>query len=750
MYALTRHWKRIAVTLIPLVFTLLHTLGFLHLGALDLLDDKLYDYRLQATMPKTLDERVVIIDLDEKSLSEVGRWPWGRDKLARLVDVLFEQQQIAVLGFDVVFAEPDTSSGLSQLHAMVQNDFQDVPRFADRVRALESQLDYDALFARALQNRPVVLGYYLNSGTVGHVSGVLPAPVVSKDSLKDQRLDATRWSGYGANIPLIAQSAPLAGFFNPIVDNDGVIRSLPMLAEFQGNYYESTSLAMFRVLTGMPRVVPGFAGNPNQSSSAHTLNQLLLQKGDASLSIPVDRRGTALLPYRGAGGVGGGSYRYISASDVLFGRLAPGQLKDKIILIGTTAPGLMDMRVTPVGTVYPGVEAHANMISGLLDNTLPVRPDYAAGYEVAVLLLAGLGLAFILPLLSALPAVVFSVFMISAMVGLNVWLYLSYTLVLPLAAQLVMGVTAFALNMSYGYFVESRSKRDLAQLFGTYVPPELVEEMLKEPDKYSMKAANTELTVMFCDMRGFTEMSERMEPTQLQSLLTGVFSRLTHLIRSNRGTIDKYMGDCVMAFWGAPVQTPHHASLVIKSALEMIHAMDEINLEHRHKGLPEIGIGIGVNTGLMCVGDMGSNIRRSYTVIGDAVNLGSRLESLSKLYGVGIVVSECTRMQAPDFVWQELDRVRVKGKADAVRIFTPLPLRTTQYDTVYTEELNHWSTFLVYYREQQWQQASDLLSVLLEAHPTSVLYRLYLDRIANLRSPPHNPAWDGVTQLDTK
>ena len=749
MQALIRHWRRIAITLLPLIFTLLHALGAVPLGALDRLEEQLYDFKLQVTMPKTLDERIVIVDLDEKSLAEVGRWPWSRNKLANLVDILFDQQHIAVLGFDMVFAEPDQSSGLSNLQAMAKNEFQDVPFFADRVKALEPRLDYDAIFARSLQNRAIVIGYYLNSDTGNHISGLLPAPVISKESLQGQHLVTTRWSGYGANIPKLAQAAPIAGFFNPIIDTDGVVRSIPMLAEFQGNYYESTSLAIFRLVTGSPLVIPHFFDTSSQGNQPRTSNQIMLQKGDVVIPIPVDGRSAALVPFRGAGGVHGGSYRYISASDVLAGRLPRDHLKDKIILLGTTAPGLMDMRVTPVANVYPGVEIHANMISGLLDGTLAVQPDFVAGYEVTILLLAGLALAIVLPLLSALPAVIFSVCIIAAMVGLNLWLYLSYSIVLPLASHLVMGISAFALNMSYGYFVESRSKRDLAQLFGTYVPPELVQEMLKEPDKYSMKATNSELTVMFCDMRGFTQMSEGMEPIQLQSLLNGVFSRLTHLIRTNRGTIDKYMGDCVMAFWGAPVQTPEHASLVIKSALEMTKALSDINQDHRTKGIPEISIGIGVNTGLMCVGDMGSNIRRSYTVIGDAVNLGSRLEGLSKLYGVGIVVSESTRAQAPEFLWQELDRVRVKGKAEAVSVFTPL-LPKTQDHKGQQYELHRWHAFLLLYRDQQWHQATELLNNLLEGQKDSVLYRLYSDRIAAFRHQPHDPHWDGVTNLDSK
>jgi adenylate cyclase len=313
----------------------------------------------------------------------------------------------------------------------------------------------------------------------------------------------------------------------------------------------------------------------------------------------------------------------------------------------------------------------------------------------------------------------------------------------------VMAGAAFALNMSYGYFVESRSKRELANLFGTYVPPELVDEMVKDPDSYSMKATSKELTVMFCDMRGFTRMSEQMEPTQLQELLNQVFSRLTDIIRSNRGTIDKYMGDCVMAFWGAPVETPNHAELAVKSALEMERAVVQLNAHHRASGIPEIGVGVGVNTGTMCVGDMGSDVRRSYTVIGDAVNLGSRLEGLSKVYGVAIVVSEEARRQASGFAWQELDRVRVKGKEQAVGIFTPVGEAATLEPEV-AEELRIWGAFLRAYRAQDWEQCALQLADLQRIQAKKYLYELYGERVASLRLLPFDPSWDGATTFETK
>ncbi|MBA2676490.1 adenylate/guanylate cyclase domain-containing protein [Ramlibacter sp.] len=749
MVSLSRHWPRIAVTLVPLLFTLLHAAGALPLGMLQRLDDSIYDARLRATMPATLDPRIVIIDIDEKSLAEVGRWPWGRNRLADLADELFERQQVALLGFDVLFAEADDSSGLKRLRQLAQAEFKDQPGFAERLAQMQGALDYDGAFARALQKRPVVMGYYLTSDRDGRTSGVLPRPVMTQDALRGRPIRFTSWDGYGANIEPLAQAAPLAGYFNSITDSDGAVRSIPLVAEHKGNYYESLSLAMFRTLAGLPAVQPGFPKERFIGRGYQGLESILLRQGDKTLAVPVDDRVAALVPFRGRGGPAGGSFRYVAASDVLGKRLPAGALKDKIVLLGTTAPGLLDLRVTPVGEAYPGVETHANMISGLLDGKMLVKPDYAVGFEITVLLVAGVLLAFALRLLPALRAVLLSVAVLGAVVAFNLWLYLGYGLVLPLAGAVAMVFTAFALNMSYGYFVESRSKRELANLFGTYVPPELVDEMVKDPDSYSMQAANKELTVMFCDMRGFTQLSEQMEPTQLQHLLNEVFSRLTGLIRNNRGTIDKYMGDCVMAFWGAPVELPEHAHLAVKTAMEMASAVRKINEEHRARGLPEIGVGIGINTGTMCVGDMGSDVRRSYTVIGDAVNLGSRLEGLSKVYGVDIVVGEATRKLAPGFAWQELDRVRVKGKAQAVAIFWPVA-PAERVDKALTDELKAWNALLKAYRAQDWDQCDLPMLNLQRMNAKKYLYELYSERVASMRRLPFDPAWDGATNFETK
>ena len=749
MKSLSRRGLRFAVAAVPLLFALLHAMGVLPIPVVDRLDNIIYDARLRWTMPRTLDERIVIVDIDEKSLAEIGHWPWARNHLAALTDELFTRQQASVVGFDVVFPEADDTSGLAHLQRLAQTELKDEAAFVKRLHELEPSLDYDAVFARSLQQRPVVLGYYFTSDRGGRTVGNLPQAVMEKESLRGRPIRVTSWDGYGANIAPLAQAAPLGGFFNPFVDTDGIVRSVPLLAEYGDRYYESLSLAMFRMLTGLPSVEPGFPPAGSVSRNYQGLDSVRLRLGQKTLSIPVAEGLTTLVPFRGPGGPAGGSFRYISASDLLSKRLAAGALKGRIVLVGTTAPGLMDLRATPVGTTYPGVETHANLLSALLDNRIPVKPDYAAGYDVMILLIAGLLLAFALPLMSARRAVISSLLVVAAVVGLNFSLYAGAGLVLPLAAALTMAIVTSALNMSYGYFVESRSKRELANLFGTYVPPELVDEMVKDPDSYSMKAASKELTVMFCDMRNFTKVSETMEPAQVQELLNNLFTRLTNVIRANHGTIDKYMGDCVMAFWGAPVEISDPAHYAVKCAMEMAAAVRKINEEQRAKGMPEIGVGVGLNTGTMCVGDMGSDVRRSYTVIGDAVNLGSRLEGMSKVYHVDIVASEATREQAPGFEWQELDRVRVKGKEQAVAIYWPAA-PAGRLDPAALEELKTWALFLKAYRAQEWDRCDVLLLNLQRMNPKKFLYELYAERVASMRMLPLDLEWDGTSRFDTK
>ena len=753
MNALRRHWPRIVITLLPVWLALAHAAGYWRLPLIERLDYYIYDARLRATMPRTLDPRIVIVDVDDASLQRFGQWPWSRDKLARLTTELTGRQKAAVLGFDVMFVEPDQSSGLTKLRDLARGALREASGFPAQVEQLAPSLDHDAAFARALSGQHAALGYYFTQTDAPRARGQLPAPSLPLAAFPEGHSGVARWNGFGASLPAFAQAVPRAGFTNflPEASADGVLRAAPLLARYDGplaahGYYESFGLAIYRMASNLPDVAPVFAAGPDP---ARPLLESLVVHGATPVRLPVDQTASLLVPFRGPGGARGGSFRYVAAADVLDGKLDAGALAGRIVLVGTTAPGLQDLRATPADATFPGVEVHANVISGLLDGRLPVVPDYAVGYDILVVVAAGLLLAIGMSLLPASSAVLLGLATAAALAALNAWLFLQLQLVMPLAGQLIMVALAFAANMSWGYFVEARSRRDLAQLFGTYVPPELVDEMLASPQRYSMRAENRELTVMFCDMRGFTRLSEEMAPAELQAFLNDIFSRLTTIIRAHRGTVDKYIGDCVMAFWGAPVATPDHAALAVQAALEMAAAVREVNEVYRASGRPGISVGIGLNTGVMSVGDMGSAVRRSYTVVGDAVNLASRLEGLSGQFGVEILTSETTRAQSPDFLWQQIDRVRVKGKAQAVDVFAPWA-RLAEADDAQQAQVAHWSDMLAAYRAQDWAAGQKLLAPLLAKDAKKVLYQLYAQRLASMALQPKDPNWDGATRFDTK
>jgi len=649
-----KHLARIALGLIITLLFIGHAARFYSVGLITQLDNIIYDTRLRLTMPGAIDERIVILDIDEKSLQEVARWPWPRDVMARIVDKLFDTYQIAILGFDVVFPEEDHSSGMRALDELARQQLKQVPEFQDAYRRLRPKLDNDGLFARALQGRPVVLGYYLNSEDNAKRIASIPAPVLPKGSFAGRNIAFTSWIGYGGNLRPFTEAAANAGHFNPRVDFDGVVRRVPMIAELDGAYYEALSLAVVRAILGYPKVEPGIASQRFVHKEYSGLEWLQV----GPLRIPVDEEASALIPYRG----GKGSFPYISLSDVYFDRVAPEKLRGRIALVGTTAPGLLDLRSTPVDSVYPGVEIHANLIAGMLDHDLKEKPTFMLGAEVALLFIGGVALSMLIPVLSPFFATLAGLTGLALISALNLLVWSWADMVLPLAASILMTLAIYVINMAYGYFVETRSKRQFTELFGQYVPPELVDRMARDPEKYSMEGKEEVLTVLFSDVRGFTGISESLSAKELTTYINMYLTAMSLLIRSNHGTLDKYIGDAIMAFWGAPVEDPTHARHGVLTALQMQQRAVTLNEEFKAQGWPAFHIGIGVNSGLMRVGDMGSKLRKAYTVMGDPVNLGSRLEGITKQYGIGILVGEETRSAVTDVEYRKVDLVQVKGR----------------------------------------------------------------------------------------
>jgi adenylate cyclase len=385
----------------------------------------------------------------------------------------------------------------------------------------------------------------------------------------------------------------------------------------------------------------------------------------------------------------------------------------------------------------------------MLDGNIKQKPPYVLGAEVILLLVSGLAMALVLPLVNPLRATVLTAVVLAAVFATNVLVWTEGNLVLPLASGLLMIITLFALNMSYGFFVESRAKRQITGLFGQYVPPELVDEMSRDPTAFSMEGESRELSVLFTDVRGFTTISEGLNPKELSKLMNEFLTPLTRVIYKRRGTIDKYMGDCIMAFWGAPISDPQHARNAVLAGLEMHKVLAELQPSFRDKGWPPIQIGVGVNSGRMSVGNMGSEIRLAYTVMGDAVNLASRLESITKEYGARMIVGEATRAGLDDIVFRELDRVKVKGKDEPVTIFEPLGL-SAEVDKSVLDELKLWGQALRLYRSRDWDMAELQLINLLNASPGTALYALFLERISHFRRNPPEDGWDGSWRFETK
>ncbi len=739
-----QHLVRIALGLAVLVAFLGHAAKFYHIPFIDQLDRIIYDARLRLTLPGGVDDRIVILDIDEKSLAtpELGRWPWGRHIVAGMVEKLFDKYGVQILGFDVVFAEPDRSSGLPVLEGLASGALKDVPQFQSALAELRPRLDHDARFAATIKGRPVVLGYYLSSEHDARTTGTLPPPVLPAGTFSGRPIVFTSWTGYGANLPDFEAAAAATGHFNPFPDDDGINRRVPMLAEYKGAYYEPLALAVMRALVGFPKVEPGYP--PGSVLNRHYAGLEWLEVGP--MRIPVDENACALVPYRGPKG----SFPYVSLADVYFDRVPIETLKGKIALVGTTAPGLFDLRATPVGGAYPGVEVHANLIAGMIDGRIKARPAYILGAEVILLLLAGVALAISLPFLTPLRATLVSAATFAAVTALSIGVWLEADIVLPLATTLLMTIALFALNMSYGFFVESRSKRQLTTRFGEYVPPELVDVMAANPGKYSMEGRNEVLTVMFTDIRDFTSIAEGLDPRSLSAFMNEFLTAMSLVIRNQyRGTLDKYVGDQIMAFWGAPVADAEHARQAVAAGLAMLAALPKLNGEFRARGWPEVRIGVGINTGPMRVGDMGSRIRRAYTVMGDAVNLASRLEGLTKHYGVDALVGPATRDAAKGFVYREIDRVRVKGKGEPVAIFEPLGVEG-EIGRERQEELKLWAQALKAYRAQNWEQAELVLFNLQRLYPGAPLYSFYAERVARYRQRLPEPGWDGVTSFETK
>ena len=691
----------------------------------------------QLIKPREITARpVVIIDIDEKSLARFGQWPWPRTRVADLLRNLTDLGA-AVIAFDIIFAEPDRLSPGVAADAFKNLD-EDTRA---KLRALPSN---DQVFADVLRKSPAVLG---ESG--------LPYPV-PKTNLKlpltglatiggDPRPFLLNFPGLLRNVAVLEEASPGRGLFTIRTERDGIVRRVPMIMEAQGDLMPSLTFEMLRIVTKSDTILV-------KSDEAGVKSV-----GVPGFEVPTDRNGQLWVHFSKHDAA-----RFVSAADVLEGRVGPDVISRKLVLIGTSAVGLLDVKTTPLDPVMPGVEVHAQVLESALTRSVLSQPNYAIGLEILAAILFGLGIIALAPILKPITLLAFGAVIVSALVGTSWYFYTQHKLLIDFTFPLVASTTIYLVLVFASYFREQAQRRRIRSAFGQYLSPALVEQLAQSPEKLVLGGEERDMTIMFSDVRGFTTISEsfKHDPQGLTSLMNRFLTPLTNAILDRKGTIDKYMGDAIMAFWNAPLSDQQHQINACEAALDMIDKIELLNVEReeeaRLSGKPYIPmhVGIGLNTGTCVVGNMGSDLRFDYSVLGDSVNLASRLEGQSKSYGVPIIAGSKTALAAKEkFAILELDFITVKGKKEPEVIYAIAGREDLAKSGSFQRLRNLSIEMLSCYRSRDWDGALSAIArarIADEKRDFAGLYDLYAERIDSFRTSPPPDDWDGVFALTTK
>ncbi len=691
---------------------------------------------------------IVIATIDEKSLSEIGRWPWSRTVVATLVDAL-KRNGAKAIGFDIVFSEPDDNSSLKTI-AKLSNEMKSMglndPRLANLIKGKKQEADTDAILAKSIEKaNNVTLGYFFHTSKkeAGHMTAKEIAeneklishsryPLVQSVAQPDEENLIRAYSAV-PSLKKLSRAAENSGYFNAFPDPDGVIRWSPLVIKHGENYYYSLPMATLIQYLGMPTVKLKMIDYGVES----------IQLGD--VRIPVDESGRLLINYMGPAK----TFPHYSITDIIHGRLSPDLLKDRIVLIGATATGIYDLRVTPFSNVYPGVEIHANVIDNILHRNFLEHSAWVSFLDVCSIILLGLILGVSVPRVNAVYGIFLSMGLMAAFVVANTAVFIYYGLWINMIYPLLTMATIYLMITVYRYVTEEREKKKIRGAFQYYLTASVMNEILKDPSKLKLGGDKKDLTVMFSDIRGFTTISEKLTPQDLVHLLNEYLTAMTNIVFKYDGLLDKYIGDAIMAIWGDPVDQPDHPSRACRTALEMMADLKVLQEKWQKEGWPLVDIGIGINTGDMVVGNMGSDMRFDYTVMGDNVNLSSRLEGINKEYGTNIVISEYTYERVKeDMFCRELDSVRVKGKKLPVKIYE---LICDRKDVAGHEPYGRiFEDALAKYKGAEWDEAIFLFRKVLEIRPDDPPSMLYINRCEELKAHPPEGVWDGVFTMTKK
>lgn len=691
----------------------------------------LYDIRLLATLPeekREFDEKVIIIDIDEKSMREQGRYPWSRSKVSELVAKLMSAGVI-VVGFDIFFSEEERNP----VKEIIDKNSQLPTELANKIASLSSSVDADKIFAQTLSDSEVVLGFLFDNKAKS--TGVLPEPVIDWQVSAEQKSEIGVFASALGNIPVIQNAASGAGFINSVPDSDGFIRKASLVLNYGGTLYPSLALEVARVYT----LADSIKAVSKSSDGISWLQGLSFGKH----LIPTNEKGQIIIPYKGTKY----SFPYISATDVLNDRIDEEILEGTIAFVGTSAVGLADLRTTSVGVQYPGVEIHANVFESLIHpEILPFEPDTTLAILFGLLIFTGLLLAVTMAKQGPAVILVICVLSFSLHIGTNWYLWTALNISLPLFQILLLISLQTLYYSATGFVNESHKRKVIKGMFNQYVPPAYIDKLLQSKQGLALKSERRIMSVLFADIRNFTTLSEAFTAEELSDFMQQYLTEVTGIIFKNNGTIDKYVGDMVMAFWNAPLDDDNHAYNAVITALDMIKATEKLTLLFEEKQWPGVTIGIGISSGEMNVGDMGSTYRKAYTVLGDSVNLGARLESLTKYYGVDILINDDAYKQVSQtgLLCRKIDRVKVKGKSKAVNIYQPIGL-ASDVDEAIKLALDLHQRAMSSYLAGEWNQAIDLFEQLKGGNVLSTtVYDIYLSRLSELNGTLASESWDGV------
>jgi len=735
--------------------TLLVVISFLiGIPLLDLIELKTYDLRFVSRGPVAPSSPVVLAVIDEKSLDQEGRWPWPRSKIAALVNRL-QSYGAKVIGFDIGFLEPDENTHLQFLDELEQKikelglKDRNLTQFLQETR---KSADNDLAFATAIKDSaaPVVLGYFFHMDArelnykidqerinqeLKELSTSRYSIIVHEDDESARFPPFIEAYAPEGNLPMLAEAAGSSGYFNMFPDADGVVRWIPLVIRCgpQRDIFPPLSIRSCWHYLDQPMLMVKVA--------PYGVEGVQLGKR----FIPTDETGRMLINYLGPPK----TFPHYSICDILRDRIPPERFRDKIVLVGATAVGLYDLRATPFSSVYPGLEIHATVIDNILGGNFLHKPKWVGILDLLFIVLLTLLAGIFIPRMGALTGLLFALglfllYMITArwlFVKVGVWVNAVYPL-------LGLVLTYVSLTV-YRYFREEKEKKRIKGAFSHYVSTSVVNEILKHPEQLKLGGDKKELTVLFSDIRGFTNISEGLSPEELVHLLNEYLTVMTDIVFKHEGTLDKYMGDAIMAIYGAPFKQEDHAARACLSALEMMEALKLLNKKWMGEGKPPLDIGIGINTGMMMVGNMGSEQLFDYTVMGDAVNLGSRLESANKSYRTNILISESTYEEVrEEFVCMEVDSVRVKGKNLPVKIYQLLGHRKVPEQR--SQAMSYFQEGLRLYKERRWQEAIDNFNLVKELDGDLQVAGLYIQRCLELIANPPPPDWDGVFTMTTK